>query len=186
MKNFISMLVVLFSMSFGMSVQAQGVSTQYLYHSGSHIVTQNPQVVPFRYEGSSQVHYYDKINNTIDGVPQSTRYQGVIQQYKNNQQYIPQNNGYVQSYQESQQYYDPNDPRDVRNIQYHEQRNYNGHSMKDRVTRLLIGNGSNQYQQAVNYMAPRTQAPGYGYEWRYSQKYNSWGWQHQNGSWYFN
>jgi len=35
MKNFMSMWVVVFSMFFGMSVHAQGVSSQYLYHSGS-------------------------------------------------------------------------------------------------------------------------------------------------------
>lgn len=173
------MIVVFFSMSFGMNAQAQGVSSQYLYHSGSQAVTQNSQIVPFRYEGSSQVHYYDKVNNTIDGVPQSTRYQAVIQQYQNNQQYIPQNNGYVQSYNQ-QQYYDP---RDQRNIQYYDPSTQNDNSLRGRMARLI---GNNNQNQPVSYVAPSTPAPGYGYDWRYSQKYHSWGWYSPNGGWYFN
>lgn len=183
MKNFMSMFVLFVGVLFGVNASAQSIGSQYFYQSSTPVANQNSQVVQFRYEGSSQIHYYDKVNNTIDGVPQSNRYQGVVQSVQNNQQY------YVQ--QNNQQYYDPNDPRDVRNIQYSDPTSQNN-SIRNRMTRLLTGNNGqnqvqNQYQnQPVAYVAPTTQAPGYGYEWRYSQKYNSWGWYNPNVGWQFN
>ena len=175
-----TMFVVFVGLMFNVSVQAQGVSSQYLYHSSSQTVTQNSQIVPFRYEGSSQVHYYDKVNNTIDGVPQSNRYQALVQSVQNNQQYVPQNNGYAQSYGNNQQYYDP---RDQRNIQYYEPSTQSDNYLRGRMAHLI---GNHNQNQPVAYVAPSTPAPGYGFDWRYSQKYHSWGWYSPNGGWYFN
>lgn len=137
---------------------------------------QQGKIIPYTYIGQPNVvHYLDTTNmppvqSSGYTVPQNNYYTNSSSNYGNNSYNYGNNN---------------NNNRNTTTYTFDQYGN--------RVVNSNYSNGSYNYNNnnynynannsGVAYVPPTTQSPGYGYEWRYNNRYG-WAWYHPQYGWY--